>query len=448
MSAWKLGLLTILFFSPVSQATVDLATRLYEGGKYYASYTVLKKSITKNTKTEARILAYKLIDRIHPAVFKNDSDLNRLFNKLTPLNYAVAVRAFYLGDLRSTEKFLYHIKSDHPSFMEVSYLRGMVYYIKNDFKASTRSFKRCYLAAQDKRRNTLKTDDYIAAFQNRCIQQLSRIFFEKKDYQNSLKFLNKVTKTDFVWPRLLFDKAWNYYWTGKLPQTLGTLVSYKASYLKKFMIPEANYLRALTYYDLCYFEKAEKIYEEFLGGIYKERNLFRSMTTRDLKRIIFKSKKFKQTASDRFIISLLKGYRKDTKFFAFRSAMIRLKNETKLVGKYKSSELKKIVPELKKYQAYVRLDFDNFLLKLTRDYYKQIEKTNKKFLRLKLALGIKKQKRIIKKSVAKFKDEFEDLDLSKIDNISQKFIWEFKGGFWADELGDYAVALRSQCNEA
>jgi hypothetical protein len=438
----------IITFSSNVFASLELANRLYDGGKYYAAYTMLKKSIRKNTKKRAKILAYKLIDRIHPAVFKNDSDLNRLFDKSTPLNYAVAIRAFYLGDLRSTEKFLYHIRKDHPSNMEVNYLRGMVYYIKNDFNASARSFKKCYLAANKKRRNTLKTDDYIHSFRNRCIQQLSRIFFEKKNYRASLKYLRKVEKTDFVWPRLLFDKAWNYYWLDKYPQTLGTLVSYKASYLKKFMLPEANYLRALTYYDLCYYEKAEKIYEEFLGGIYKEKNLFRSMTTRELKKIIFKSSRVRQNSSDRFIISLLKGYRKDTKFFSFRSAMIRLKSETKLMKKYKSNELKKIVNELKKYQAYVRLDFDNFLLKLTRDYYKQIERTNKKFLRLKLGLGIKKQRNIVKKSQAKFKDDFADLDLSKVDNLDEKFIWEFKGGFWADELGDHAVALRSQCSEA
>jgi hypothetical protein len=442
-----LVLFSFMFLSPnAANASLELASRLYDGGKYYAAYTMLKKSIKKNTKNEATILAYKLIDRIHPAVFKNDSDLNRFSNKSTPLNYAVAIRAFYMGDLRSTEKFLYHIKSDHPSTMEVNYLRGMIYYIKNDYNSAIRSFKKCYLAANTKIRNTLKTDDYINAFSNRCIQQLSRIYFEKKKYISSLKYLEKVVKTDFVWPRLLFDKAWNYYWLDKYPQTLGTLVSYKASYLKKFMLPEANYLRALTYYDLCYYEKAEKIYEEFLGGIYKEKQLFRSMTTRELKKIIFKSKRYKQKKSDRFIISLLKGYRKDTKFFSFRSAMIRLKSETKLMKKYKSKELKKLTNELKKYQAYVRLDFDNFLLKLTRDYYKQIERTNKKFLRLKLGLGIKKQRSIVKKSQAKFKDDFVDLDLSKIDNLDEKFIWEFKGGFWADELGDHAVALRSQCN--
>jgi hypothetical protein len=441
--------LLVFIFININQAfgSIELASRLYDGGKLYASYSILKKNINKDTSKKAEILAYKLIDRIHPAVFKNDSDLNRLFDISTPLNYAIAIRAFYLGDLISTEKFLYHIKSDHPAIMEVNFLRGMVYYIKNDFNSAARSFKKCYLSANRKKRNTLKTDQYIGSFRNRCLQQLSRIFFEKKKYRISLKYLDKVAKTDFVWPRLLFDKAWNYYWLKKHPQTLGTLVSYKASYLKKFMVPEANYLRALTYYELCYYQKSEKIYEEFLNGIYKERNLFKSMTTKELKRIIFNSKGRKQKKSDKFIINILKGYRKDTKFFSFRSAMIRLKSETKLIAKYKSKKLKKLVPELKKYQAYVKLDFDHFLLKLTRDYYKQINRTNKKFLRLKLGLGIKKQRNIVNKSQAKFKDEFSGLDLSKIDKLEEKFIWEFKGGFWADELGDYAVALRSQCNE-
>lgn len=53
----------------------------------------------------------------------------------------------------------------------------------------------------------------------------------------------------------------------------------------------------------------------------------------------------------------------------------------------------------------------------------------------------------MKENSDKFEDDFFEQSLSNIADIEEKFIWDFRGGFWADELGDYAVALKNRCGQ-
>ena len=36
-------------------------------------------------------------------------------------------------------------------------------------------------------------------------------------------------------------------------------------------------------------------------------------------------------------------------------------------------------------------------------------------------------------------------DVKYIDRNDKQYFWNFNGEFWADELGDYVFALRSEC---
>ena len=69
------------------------------------------------------------------------------------------------------------------------------------------------------------------------------------------------------------------------------------------------------------------------------------------------------------------------------------------------------------------------------------------FVKLNLMVSLKKRKQIKTKNSDKFNDEFSEKSLAHIPNIQEKFIWNFEGGFWADELGDYAIALENQCQQ-
>jgi hypothetical protein len=99
------------------------------------------------------------------------------------------------------------------------------------------------------------------------------------------------------------------------------------------------------------------------------------------------------------------------------------------------------------YKKAIKKDFQDFLKNLSEDYNKQIVQMRNSFVKLNLMISLNKRKKLAKGDETEFNDEFLEKSLSKITDIDEKFIWDFQGGFWADELGDYAVALQNRCKK-
>ena len=262
---------------------------VYRNDLFYSSYLFLKKSILSNGKV-APEKVNRVLDLIHPSVFIHDYDLDRFANKSTSIDYAVAVRRFFLNDFRTAKKKLITIRPSSSMFIESNYLLGLIYLTENNAQLASRHFKRCVRFADKKRRSEFKSEAYIATFKNRCIQQVSRLNFSQKNYKASIRILDYVKKTDYIWPRFLLDRAWAYYWTGENERALGSVMTYKAPLLRRFMVPEANYLRALIYYEMCYFEKSEKISQEFLKNTWRYRNVAKRVSKNKLLKLIASSR--------------------------------------------------------------------------------------------------------------------------------------------------------------
>jgi hypothetical protein len=83
-------------------------------------------------------------------------------------------------------------------------------------------------------------------------------------------------------------------------------------------------------------------------------------------------------------------------------------------------------------------------LTLASEYLDEIESTNKNMVKIKLLLNSKIRK---SQGAGLSKKGFEDnrLSLYEINGSQDKAIYEFIGGFWADEIGDYAFAISSAC---
>jgi hypothetical protein len=211
------------------------------------------------------------------------------------------------------------------------------------------------------------------------------------------------------------------------------------------MVPEANYLRGLIYYEMCYFEKAENIYKEFNQTTWKYRNVAKTASRNRLLRLIV-SKNEPTKESDKFLYYYLKGYKKDIRFFTFQTAHKKISAEIKKLSRVKSLKQAKIfLDSLYFYKKAIKKDFQDFLKNISEDYYVQIKQMRKALVKLNLMVSLKKRERIAKGNTGEFKEEIYEQSLARISNVDEKFIWDFQGGFWADELGDYAVALRNRC---
>ena len=234
---------------------------------------------------------------------------------------------------------------------------------------------------------------------------------------------------------------------GENERALGSVMSYKAPLLKRFMIPEANYLRGLIYYEMCYFDKAENIYKEYNKSTWKFRKVAKTASRNRLLKLML-IKKEPSSDADKFLYYYLKGFKQDIRFFSFKKSYKAISSEIKKLSKIKSLRQAKIfLDSLYFYKKAIKKDFQDFLKNLSEDYYTQITSMRNAFVKLNLMISLNKRKEIAKGVEDKTAEEFLEQSLSNISDIDEKFIWDFRGGFWADELGDYAVALQNRCKK-
>ncbi|MAZ49370.1 MAG: hypothetical protein CME65_12485 [Halobacteriovoraceae bacterium] len=448
MSRLTALIILLLTLSQVANSNTTSFTKMFDivfrNDLYYSSYLFLKKAIhSKGVVSQEKINI--VLDSIHPSVFIHDYELDKFVSTKTNIDYAVGVRRFFLNDFKTAKRKFSSVRQNNSMFIESNYLLGLIYLTENKTQIASRYFKRCVRFADKKKRTDFKSEAYIKTFKNRCIQQVARISFSQKNYQASLRIMDYVKKTDYIWPRFLLDRAWSYYWSGQNERALGSVMTYKAPMLRRFMIPEANYLRALIYYEMCYFEKAENIKEDFNNATWKYRNFAKTASKNRLLRLISLNDAPKRK-EDQFLYYYLKGYKKDIRYFSFQEASSRILNEIKKLSRVKSlKQAKLFLNSLYYYKRVIKEDFSDFLKNLTNDYFSQINHTRNAFVKLDLMISLKKRKNIAANKSSKFKDKMKTIDLDQIPNTDEKFIWDFQGGFWADELGDYAIALDNRC---
>src|SRR5690606_2323747 len=81
----------------------------------------------------------------------------------------------------------------------------------------------------------------------------------------------KVPKTSYIWPYILLEKAWAHYHLENYNRALGILMTYNSPLLESYFMPEAEVLKALSYYKLCLYDDADVVIQRYYD-VYKERS--------------------------------------------------------------------------------------------------------------------------------------------------------------------------------
>jgi len=116
-----------------------------------------------------------------------------------------------------------------------------------------------------------------------CTMGLARVSFSQEKFEQSKSVYLDIQKESYVWPEILWEEAWSSFYLNEFNRTLGKLVTYNAPILDFIFIPQIDSLRALSYMEICLWDDAEKISDDFYTKYLKDYESLRKIFANDYK---------------------------------------------------------------------------------------------------------------------------------------------------------------------
>lgn len=343
------------------------------------------------------------------------------------------------------------IHPDHRYYPEGKLLEAQVYDQQNKVKQRGEAYDAC-LSSAEKHEGKAKTEKikrYYRMVYEICLVNKARHHFKIEEYQEAINAYDKIPKKSYKWPYLLLEKAWVYYQMGDYNRTLGLLTTYKSPLLDTYFFPEAEYLAALAYFRLCLYQDSLTIINQFyqvyrprfhaLGAILKKnrnsQNYFYNL--------MFKpGDEFKNL--EQFVKQIITRMKKQTRFSLDFNAIYKINQEMKRIEQNEKKAIKdKLLPHLKEVK-------ENMISKINYNaktdifqFLDSIPFLSQELFKLNLEIVARKKdlvymnKRLISD---RSRGDFKNVKRSRFE-----YFWKFEGAFWADELGDYSLGLKSNC---
>lgn len=225
----------------------------------YALPKLVKMSRYTGDETELLKVAPKVPAEAYPRGSKNK------------MYYLMGLRQFSQKDLSGARKYFGQISSKSGLYLRARYLEGIIYNKQGKLKSSKRAF-------MDVIRHPIeaanKTDlDRQQALKDLSLVNIGRMYYKIERFEDASKYFELVPHDSVYWPDALFSGAWSNFMQNNLNHTLGQLLTIRSPFFSdNDFIPEIEYLRALTYFNLCEYKQVEKILLNFEGRMRPVQN--------------------------------------------------------------------------------------------------------------------------------------------------------------------------------
>lgn len=312
-----------------------------------------------------------------------------------------------------------------PTSNEFSLQLGNLYLQRNNYKKANEQFEKCLKAKSygvwGKRVKTM------------CQIALARVQLELKNYSKSAELYGAIDKRDALWPTTLWENGWNFYHLKNYNRVLGLSVTYNAPLLKEFFYPEAFYLSALSYSELCLYGDAEKKIDEYLTVIRPRIDKLAKMKVNftELDRAKW-SEHFSEYEMN-ILESTFTTLNRSLYFHHIQKTIRQIERELEVK---KSTQLQVVNKKLKKeLEKLFKSELNALSEETERIAY---ELTNLKLTILSQKKGLLYDEKALISQRARGSYE-------NVDRKTTQYFFDFRGEFWADELGDYSFGLKSNC---
>lgn len=425
---------------------------LVSGGYYFSAVPWMKEYLVQNSSIDAEMEAAldRMLYEVSVKPFESlPVDILRR-SRSGNIRYILAKRLFKQGEYQAALNELNGISSRSSAYPFVANMKGtlLAHLGQNDqaedvFKDCIRTSKSMQsdVEYQTQKEQLIVNHDY-------CVAGIARVQFAKHQYKKAeINYLD-IPKDSFVWPEILFDEAWNSYYLQNYNRTLGKLVSYKAPVFDFIFKPEVEVLKALTYMKMCLYDDAKKTVDSFYDDLLNPSRDLRNYLVRHGKDYryyynLMADHEEKKSSETQLIDSILRSVRKDSAYIELKSGLSGAVGEYNKIRKMPNSALKvNLSRNLQTLMDEYRTIIGAYVRAGLVAKYAELYSAFQGMSYIKLEVLSQAKERLYRSD-----DQTGGKrgDVKYIDRNDKQYFWTFNGEFWADELGDYVFALRSEC---
>lgn len=440
-------LLLILFFSGAIQAA-SFHEKLSKMGYHFSALsTVLKQHAKAKASPKENEALESIVRKTGPDVLE-DYRLQTLSNFNAPVaKFAMARKYFSSAKFDEALTSAKQIPKGHWLYPEAQLILAQVYHERKDIRRELAHYKECSTSAAKK----ISGDDeyHFQVVIEVCAANHARELFKHGHIKAALEEMNRFPKDSYLWPYLLFERAWLYFHQKNYNRSLGLLVTYKAPLLDTYYFPEAEYLSALNYFELCLFQDSSLIINEYYKN-YRPRYLALEKVLRENKKkknffflLLFRKEKELKGYED-FVRQIVTRMKKQSRFQSGFRQIKMLNKEISRIRKKENAQVQKIfLPHLRAIRSNLVSKMDYFAKKDIFLFLEKVKFFSNELFKMNLEIISRKKDMIYDNK--KLISSRSRGDYSNVNRETDEYFWTFEGAFWADELGDYSFGLKSNC---
>ncbi len=416
------------------------------GKNEYIKQSLEKLSLAADTLNDDTMLNYALSKvkiRSFPRIHRDK------------LRYRIGEIQLRSGQFKRAAETLNRVPQSSAWYPQAKYLQGLAYTEAGYLKSATRSF----LSLVNSRSTQPITDSSRVA----GLLGLARVSYQRKDWDNAIKYYRKIPRDTEPWHDALFELSWAQMRSAQFRSVLSNFHSLHSPYYEEFYLPESLLLRGIVYLYICQYDEMEKTLNLF------ERIYF------PVKSKLLKYLKYANNSSsiyrdfDKFMIQYDSGKPKEeiqtaipyivardvAKEGDLRSSrkyinMLNIENNriSKMSANWRRSGIGKYSNKL------VNTRLRNAKKKAGKQVLAHLRRIRKELAELSEQQGFAKYEMINgKKQALKLKIAGKGLKSSTVDEENDRDFyvqngyeyWPFQGEYWLDEIGNYYYLGTKSC---
>lgn len=175
------------------------------------------------------------------------------------LLYLIGLQHYEKQDFEDARRALEGVEDSTSTYASALFLDGMSLYRQGNYREAVRRFKKLVEAPE-----LVGTPEEIQEVKDLALLNMARVYYRVENFEAAKRLYGQIPHDSPQWPQALYEGAYTHFWLADYNVTLGDIMTIDSPFFAgSLYLPEAQILKALTYFNLCGYDKVGAVVKSF-----------------------------------------------------------------------------------------------------------------------------------------------------------------------------------------